>query len=280
MSKPTQADDERTCPHCRKRFTPRHGSQRYCTNRKDGPGNCQKLAEQEREKQRGYRRPKVAMTCHHCGTEFMGEIRQRRPGSHEHYYCSHRCYSDYRSWGFRKRFATDLKWNCCKCCGMRWLPHKGSYGSKCPQCHPEPLGPFSPVPKRSNPRRWIQGDCQRCGLQFIRYSFNEKLLPCCEDCVRRLARERRRAAKANVVKEPYRRDSIFDRDNWICQLCGGKTQCERQVPHPKAPTIDHIVPLAEGGPDTPSNLQTACFVCNSRKGDRGIARGEQLRLAV
>jgi len=41
------------------------------------------------------------------------------------------------------------------------------------------------------------------------------------------------------------------------------------VPHPKAPTVDHIVPVSEGGDDTRANVQLAHFVCNSVKGARG-----------
>lgn len=41
------------------------------------------------------------------------------------------------------------------------------------------------------------------------------------------------------------------------------------VPHPKAPTIDHVVPLAEGGHDTRANVQLAHFLCNSIKGRGG-----------
>jgi 5-methylcytosine-specific restriction endonuclease McrA len=50
------------------------------------------------------------------------------------------------------------------------------------------------------------------------------------------------------------------------------------VPHPKAPTIDCIVPLsASGSPGyVQSNTQLACFMCNSLKNNRG--GGEQLRL--
>lgn len=43
----------------------------------------------------------------------------------------------------------------------------------------------------------------------------------------------------------------------------------KAVPHPKAPTIDHIVPLADGGDDVRSNVQLAHFICNSMKGTGG-----------
>lgn len=50
----------------------------------------------------------------------------------------------------------------------------------------------------------------------------------------------------------------------------------KAVPHPKAPTIDHVVPLAEGGADTAANVRLAHFICNSMRGNRG--GGEQLAL--
>ena len=33
-------------------------------------------------------------------------------------------------------------------------------------------------------------------------------------------------------------------------------------------TIDHIIPVAQGGPDDPDNLALACFHCNRRKADK------------
>jgi len=47
------------------------------------------------------------------------------------------------------------------------------------------------------------------------------------------------------------------------------------VPHPKAPTIDHIVPLSAGGDDTKANVQLAHFSCNTRK---NVGGSQQLRI--
>ena len=41
------------------------------------------------------------------------------------------------------------------------------------------------------------------------------------------------------------------------------------VPHPSAPTIDHIVPWSISKDDTRANVQLAHFICNSRKWTRG-----------
>lgn len=59
---------------------------------------------------------------------------------------------------------------------------------------------------------------------------------------------------------------------------GGKTDPTKAAPHPNSPTIDHVIPLAQGGTHEPPNCRTACFQCNSHKGDRG--GGEQMLLVA
>jgi len=51
---------------------------------------------------------------------------------------------------------------------------------------------------------------------------------------------------------------VFERDHLQCQSCG-KTLLETDL------TIDHIIPLARGGKNDISNLQTLCRHCNQRK---------------
>ena len=57
---------------------------------------------------------------------------------------------------------------------------------------------------------------------------------------------------------PEVRKYVFERDRNQCQSCG-KTDRETQL------TIDHIIPLALGGTNDISNLQTLCNTCNSQK---------------
>lgn len=75
----------------------------------------------------------------------------------------------------------------------------------------------------------------------------------------------------------------------ICVGCGGKFEgqagkCDQmtdpleRVPHPKAPTVGHVVPLAKGGTHERANCRTACFRCNCGKQDRG--GGEQFALVL
>ncbi|NES98904.1 MAG: HNH endonuclease [Desertifilum sp. SIO1I2] len=65
--------------------------------------------------------------------------------------------------------------------------------------------------------------------------------------------------KTERIKIPQAvREYVFQRDNCQCQACG-KTQLETEL------NIDHIIPLARGGSNDISNLQTLCRTCNQSK---------------
>lgn len=72
---------------------------------------------------------------------------------------------------------------------------------------------------------------------------------------------KRRALMKNAISAPYTYQEIYDRDNGICQLCLMPVTGSR-------PSIDHILPIALGGNDTPENVQLAHLSCNARKAHR------------
>lgn len=49
--------------------------------------------------------------------------------------------------------------------------------------------------------------------------------------------------------------AVLERDAHTCKWCGKH-----------ADTVDHVVPVAEGGSDDMSNLAAACAPCNIRRG--------------
>jgi 5-methylcytosine-specific restriction endonuclease McrA len=59
----------------------------------------------------------------------------------------------------------------------------------------------------------------------------------------------------------FSRANIYARDAWTCQYCGTKPPGEEL-------TYDHVVPRAQGGTTTWTNIVTCCFTCNRAKGNR------------
>lgn len=123
-------------------------------------------------------------------------------------------------------------------------------------------------------------DCRVCTRCFVSPYTNST---CSDECAdrkrrqdRRLSKDKRRALKRDAYRADVSPAKIYARDGYRCKLCGKKLNMKVVVPHPKAPTIDHIVPLAQGGLHEPRNAQAAHFICNSIKSDRG--GNEQLLL--
>jgi hypothetical protein len=60
---------------------------------------------------------------------------------------------------------------------------------------------------------------------------------------------------------PKMRRDVFLRDGFKCQECGASPGKDRLV----WLEVDHVVPVAKGGTDEPSNLRTLCNHCNAGK---------------
>lgn len=119
---------------------------------------------------------------------------------------------------------------------------------------------------KSNAARYVTERACACGA-VISPSRSK-----CDDCLARskaeARRRKRRAERARhhgAKHEPYTLTEIAQRDRYRCGLCGKRVAMTKAVPHPRAPTIDHVLPLACGGDDLRANVQLAHFSCNARK---------------
>ena len=117
--------------------------------------------------------------------------------------------------------------------------------------------------------------CGHCASSFVTADHRRRKY-CSRRCCRKAARlaegprsetHRARARRAGVPYEPVDPLDIMRRDRWRCQVCyRSAPQRLRGTTDPRAPELDHIVPLALKGPHTAANLQCACRSCNLAKG--------------
>lgn len=71
--------------------------------------------------------------------------------------------------------------------------------------------------------------------------------------------------KRNPIPQAFKHE-VFKRDGYRCLECGATNKkCKLE--------IDHILPVAQGGTDELSNLQTLCEECNKAKSNRAWKAG-------
>jgi endogenous inhibitor of DNA gyrase (YacG/DUF329 family) len=224
--------------------------------------------------------------CKHCGKEYIPKATDRIK------YCSRECafadkakkcktcgktiasnQSDYCSEECKQ--APVLK--VCRECGKEFMGHKtsGLCSDDCRRAekrriHKEKY--FVSV-KETNPM--IKKKCKHCGKEFTTNFMANSREFCSEKCSKKNGKRQRRARKKKQFIEEVSLAYIYERDGGRCKICGKKVDIKKLAPHPKSATLDHIIPLAEGGLHEKKNVQLAHFICNSRKGTGGT---DQLRL--
>jgi 5-methylcytosine-specific restriction endonuclease McrA len=148
-------------------------------------------------------------------------------------------------------------------------------GSLCPTCRSDGI---SPRP------------CADCGTGFTPKTLAGQF--CSAKCLRRrsrtLARElgkewiqfkwsagaqacyqRRRALiKGATVGERIIPADVYDRDGWLCGICGDPVDRSLSYPDPMSKSLDHIVPVSRGGAHALTNVQCSHLRCNISKSDR------------
>lgn len=168
----------------------------------------------------------------------------------------------------------------CKRCGSiveRDLSTFRQKGIRCDKCEEERklsesrsalLAVFLAIKDYKTPKT-----CKACGGVF--YSPYQTQTYCSEKCKQKAKPKtssiRKRCRKYGVYYDSaVTRQKVFERDNYVCQICGKLTDpSDREwgTSGPLYPTVDHIIALANGGTHTWDNVQCAHAICNSYKRD-------------
>lgn len=88
--------------------------------------------------------------------------------------------------------------------------------------------------------------------------------------------DRRRRVSSNATKHERRARQgakidrfdpleIYERDGWICAICGIPVDPAILHPDPMSASLDHVIPLSKGGDHTRENSALAHLICNIQK---------------
>ncbi len=227
---------------------------------------------------------RTAFTCARCGSEFWRKSKPRDARR----YCSRACaFADIITWSrlhvgpWVARFRAPLVHRCKVCRVVFWGRTRSEN-----LCGPVCRRRFACLDSRERNIAAVgvksERACRECGINFTpAYGFKRRVFcsqACLDRCTKRAAKAQRRARWRSVPRESFDPREIFKRDHWRCQLCHGPLHRRQKTPHPKAATLDHVVPLSAGGSHVRANVQAAHFACNVRKG-AAVSCGSQLRLA-
>jgi hypothetical protein len=286
---PFRLGDRGECQHCGADFAKKKKQQRFC---------CFECNTADAAKTPRGPAAKI-YTCMNCDEPFC---RKRFPSgdvSCGTKYCSRECAFEARrlkkkcaerplevasklatwflSWGDDQWPVTSV----CQPCGRPFVSQRNAESPAHVAC-----GCCRAAAQRSSMKKHKQ--CPDCGGELKKGRW------LCEPCAATRGKEnkrknrrahRKRHGQATTFRKrcrkygaPYTsvcKEAVMSRGKWKCQLCGVKllrsftTIVGTRTPHPRSPTIDHIVPLSFG-PSSPGhvldNCQAACWQCNCQRG--------------
>lgn len=132
-------------------------------------------------------------------------------------------------------------------------------------------------PRATGQARFVAGTCVLCGDSFV-VEWQGAARTCSDACLRKYAKDRRRASLRGAYVEPVSWRLLLREDGPECYLCGDAVDPSdhrystggdgRRVflAGPLFPTVDHVLALANGGAHARTNTLLAHFLCNSLKG--------------
>jgi hypothetical protein len=235
----------------------------------------------------------AVLACQECGNEIVAKATGAKP-----VYCAacvkERTRINNRDAARRRRAGIRLEPTARTCvdCQTPFTPRRlgGRPSLRCTDCQAEYT--------REGVRAWQRikghqptGTILTCTCEVCAATFEWTVSPgrpawMCEDCKRvsylaaAPSRRRhghvRRARLRGAGYEKFEDLEIFERDKWKCGICLKRINKTILWPNRMCVTLDHIIPVSEGGPHSRANTRAAHYSCNSSRSNRG--GNEQLAL--
>jgi hypothetical protein len=141
---------------------------------------------------------------------------------------------------------------------------------------------FQPRPKadpnKKHKRQPRRRTCRICSVEYVVGDGWSNGFHCSDSCVTRAKSDRNR--RKNVKRRTARREApssytlhqVAERDGWRCHICRKRVDQRLSGTHKLGPTIDHLIPLSDGGSDDMQNVALAHRSCNCARGVGGVVQ--------
>jgi len=208
--------------------------------------------------------------CRACMQQF-----RRRPGSgFGNTYCidcTRQAKSYYKGRGAGPSFVRRL----CKGCGGWWAPELGNRrtfycSDRCLEARPA----TPPIPAC---RLTSCLDCGQWGVypKAKRCSHCRSVIEHLQGVTSNAKSSRRRRSVYRQGDRSITWQSVGQRDDWRCHICSKTVKQYGSAKDPLSASVDHLIPLSDGGRHEWDNVALAHRRCNSKRGNQGTV---QLRL--
>jgi len=120
--------------------------------------------------------------------------------------------------------------------------------------------------------RTYQVQCVVCGKIFV--THDSRVCCCSSECRKKRSNRRKdhRIAKDKRIDNDITAKRLWERDGGVCWICGKLCDLNDYIVRDNIiicgdsyPSVDHVVPVCEGGADSWSNVRLAHRICNTRR---------------
>jgi hypothetical protein len=248
----TPVSEQRHCVGCPKVFEARVGSpQMYCSEHCFSETKSRRIAEKVR----------------YCKFKPCGQPFSRAERGKQAQLCSDECKRAQRridKVAASNRCTAKAEKVRCDGCGLWFQRQPGSVITTCKSCREG-----KPV-LHGVTRTYDRGcRCPDCTAVTSKARLVRKYRRVAETGIPLDVSHRARARRLGVPHEHINKQWVFERDSWICGLCGEPVDREANYPAGLSATLDHMWPMTR--PGTPGhvyeNVQCAHAMCNWVKND-------------
>lgn len=213
-------------------------------------------------------------TCRDCGTSDGMDwwVATYRARSASHQTRCHSCYLAYCRAGHARLNPRRSTSGRCSWCGfIAEVRNPSGRCSPCQRSWKRSAGTITP-----HSTRVYVASCPDCNSAFTRRrpaSGQTRCPSCSAGRMRDISRRKNnRRRGARTAGSRYTLADVAERAGRRCHICGKTVDMRRPGTHPMGPTVDHLVPISAGGPDSPSNVGLAHRTCNVRRGAGGTVQ--------